>query len=257
MSKCFLLITANRNETNALLSDKQFFNYTSIKSKDPHDVTTYNTGKFGQYEVIHFELQDQGAVKSDASVLSVDAAIREFKPDAVILLGTAFGKDDEQTEEPRQHIGDVLVSNMIADYESGKIKSGKLQQNGARPESGRVLISAFREGEKDWHHICRGQKAKVYFGLILSGDKVVDDPDFKKALFKDHPRAIGGEMEGRGAYAACRRNELTEWIVIKAICDWGDGTKSEDKEQRQKDASESAVSILKHVFSKTDSFEKL
>lgn len=256
MSKRFLFVTANQNETDALLSDKEFFNYTSRKSEDPVDITTYNVGKFGQHEVIHFELQSQGSVKSDASILSVDTAIREFAPDAVILLGIAFGKHDDQTEEPRQHIGDVLVSTMIADYESGKLKKNSLEQDGARPESGRVLLSAFRAGHRSWNHTCNGQKAKVYFGLLLSGDKVVDDKDFKNTLFECFPRAIGGEMEGRGAYSACRRHTLNEWIVVKSICDWADGTKSVEKEQRQKDAAKSVVSLLKHIFSK-DSFEKL
>lgn len=258
MSKLFLFITANENETEALLSDKQFFNYESQQSPDPHDTSTYNVGTFGKYDVVHFELNCQGSVKSDAAALSINSAIREYKPDAVILLGIAFGKEYEDTEEPReQHIGDVLISDTIADYESGKIKGGVIQSDGPIPQSGRFLIGAFKEGRKDWNHICQGNKANAIFGLVLSGDKVVDDRNFKKNLFESYPRAIGGEMEGRGAYYACRRNSIEEWIVVKAICDWADGNKSENKEQRQKDAAESVVSLLKHIFNKENIFDKV
>lgn len=49
--------------------------------------------------------------------------------------------------------------------------------------------------------------------MILSGDKVVDDRKFKEKLLKNYPRAIGGEMEGRGAYSTCRNRNINEWIL--------------------------------------------
>ena len=41
-------------------------------------------------------------------------------------------------------------------------------------------------------------------------------------------------MEGTGVYAAAYRNKV-DWILVKAICDWADGNKDQEKEVRQKE----------------------
>lgn len=255
MNKRFLFITANRYETEALLKDEVFYVYKEVRSPISTDTTFYNIGKFGCYEVVHFELIDQGTVKSDAAILSIYEAIEAWQPDAVILVGIAFGKDDEK-HNLNQYIGDVLVSKMVADYESGKIKSGNLQSDGFISESGRHLISVFQHYSKSWEYFIKNRKAEVIMGLLLSGDKVVDDETFKVSLFEKFPRAIGGEMEGRGFYSACRRKGIEEWIIVKAICDWGTN-KQIDKEYNQIQAAESAVNYLKYIFSKPEAFDKL
>lgn len=252
----FLLVTANENETSALTKDSAF-KCREERSGDPRDATFYNVGTYGEYDIVHFELPDQGSVGADSSQLTINTAINEFKPDAVILVGVAFGKDNDTDQNRSQEIGTVLISEKVADYESGKIKENQLQSDGAVPESGRQLLSAFKHYANKWEHIVDGKKVGCEFGLLLSGDKVVDDPDFKKDLFERYPRAIGGEMEGRGAYAVCRRNGIEEWIIVKAICDWGDGNKSVDKQHRQVVAAESAVSFLNFLFTDPKSFEKI
>lgn len=251
-----LLVTANENETNALLNDKTF-TYEDDRSADPNDTTYYRVGTYGHYDVVHFELNAQGSVNSESAILAVYTAIREYGPDAVILVGIAFGKGSDNEKDSGQKIGTVLISEKVADYESGKIKDQKIQSDGAIPEAGPQLLSAFKHYSKTWDCEIENVKMNCEFGMMLSGDKCVDDPEFKKILFSRYPRAIGGEMEGRGAYAACRRNNINEWIIIKAICDWGDGSKSEDKEHRQKIAAESAVSLLHHLFNNRQSFEKI
>lgn len=258
MAKRFLFVTANENETRALLEDTTFFHYTrNQRSTSPDDDSFYNVGTFGKYEVIHFELQDQGSILSGASQTSIYLAIDFWQPDAVILVGISFGKDNEQKPEPRQHIGDVLISKMMQDYESGKVKGGTTQSDGPKPEAGRTLVSVFQHYAKSWRYPINGRQAKCEFGLLLSGDKVVDDVEFKRALFTAYPRAIGGEMEGRGAYSACRTKRLSEWIIIKAICDWGENKENPNKEEDQLTAARSAVALLKCIFSEEAAFDKL
>ncbi|WP_343246851.1 hypothetical protein [Diplocloster hominis] len=250
-----LLVTANENETKALLNDTDF-TYKTDRSDDPNDAAFYNIGKYGHYDIVHFELTDQGSVGSDASQLAIVSAINSFHPDAVILVGIAFGK--EFRDSPKgQKIGDVLISEKVADYESGKMKEGKVLSDGFVAESGRQLLSAFKYYAKTWKFDINGRKANYEFGIILSGDKVVDDRNFKEKLIERYPRAIGGEMEGRGAYGACRNRNIHEWIIVKAICDWADGTKSENKNQNQMIAAESAVSFLNHIFTSPEAFEKI
>lgn len=253
---CLLIVTANENETKALLDDKDF-RYKTERSNDPNDVNFYNIGTYGYYNVVHFELIDQGSVGSDSAQLSIATAIDVFHPAAVILVGIAFGKEFYDNFDKEQQIGDVLVSDLVADYVSGKIKDGELQSDGLIAKSGRQLFATFKFYSKTWKHKVNGKLANCKFGLILSGDYVIDDKSFKEKLFKRYPRAIGGEMEGRGAYNACRNRGISEWIIIKAICDWADGKKSENKQRNQIIAAKSAISLLNHVLTSKDSLKKL
>jgi nucleoside phosphorylase len=61
------------------------------------------------------------------------------------------------------------------------------------------------------------------------------------------PEAIGGDMESWGVYAACHESKV-EWIVLKAICDWADGNKSENKRQNQQMAAKNAAEFLFHIL---------
>lgn len=256
--KLFLFVTANENESNALFEDSDFFKYEVKHSSNLDDVNFYNVGKFGEYHVVHFELQEQGSARADSSFISIYDAINEFRPDAVLLIGVAFGKDYGSDAPEEQRIGDVLISKTVVDYESGKIKNGMFASDGVIAQSGRALLSVFSNKHKSWRHLlATNRQARCYFGQVLSGDKVVDNKEFKEALLQRYPRAIGGEMEGRGAYGACRRKGLSEWIIIKSICDWGDGTKNTDKQVNQVCAARSTVSLLKHVFSDIKSFDVL
>lgn len=50
-------------------------------------------------------------------------------------------------------------------------------------------------------------------------------------------------MEGSGVFTACHDGGA-EWLVVKAICDWGDGNKGDDKATRQKLAAENAATLV-------------
>ena len=252
-----LIITANENETNALLNDQNFSYKENQRSDISYDSSFYNIGKYGYYNVVHLELNTQGSVGSNASQLSIATAIDAFHPKAVILVGIAFGKDFSDDKYKSQKIGDVLISKSVVDYECGKVKDQKLQSDGFNVESGRELFSVFKKYSQSWKYKIKNEQVRCEFGQILSGDKVVDDKEFKKALLQCYPRAIGGEMEGRGAYSACRSRDIYEWIIIKSICDWADGTKAKNKNENQIIASKSAVSLLNHVFTNKDSLKKI
>jgi len=51
-------------------------------------------------------------------------------------------------------------------------------------------------------------------------------------------------MEGAGFASAAERRKC-DWIVIKAICDWGDGVK---EKEHQAFAAAASVSLATHVF---------
>lgn len=104
---------------------------------------------------------------------------------------------------------------------------------------------------KDNWQCVNGELGTSFFGSILSGEKLIDNNSYKNLLFKQFPNAIGGEMEGYGIYSACANQNLSEWIIIKGICDWADGNKNKNKDENQRIAVESAVSFCKSVFSES------
>lgn len=168
--------------------------------------------------------------------------LRFWKPSVLIMVGIAFGRSPEQ-----QKIGDVLVSERIIAYEPERVGSESTIQRGQQFLPGVRLYNSFRNADVDWcFRDPNGVNCTPHFGPILSGEKLIDNPDFKSGLFEKHPNAIGGEMEGVGV-AACAEREKCEWIVVKAICDWANGEKTNNHHGF---AAASAVSFVQHVLSK-------
>ena len=79
--------------------------------------------------------------------------------------------------------------------------------------------------------------------MILSGEKLIDNIDYRDQLLKLDNEAVGGEMEGAGLYVSSHDHKV-DWIVIKAICDWADGNKKKNKTRRQKKAAKNAAEFL-------------
>ena len=63
----------------------------------------------------------------------------------------------------------------------------------------------------------------VHIGSILTGSKLINNYEFRSQLLRDFAdsKPIGGEMEAQGIYSISRFHGISEWIIIKAICDWG------------------------------------
>jgi hypothetical protein len=54
-------------------------------------------------------------------------------------------------------------------------------------------------------------------------------------------------MEGAGLYVACLAAKK-DWILVKAVCDWADGNKCEDKTERQLKAARNAAHFVWHAL---------
>ena len=156
------------------------------------------------------------------------------------MVGIAFGRDSE-----RQKIGDVLISERIIAYEPERVGSESTIPRGQQFLPGIRLYNSFRNADIDWSfRDPKGLPCALHFGPILSGEKLIDNPDFKSGLFEKHPNAIGGEMEGVGV-TSCAEREKHEWILVKAICDWADGDKTDNHHGF---AAASAVGFVQHVL---------
>ena len=159
------------------------------------------------------------------------------------MVGIAFGKDSS-----KQAIGSVLISDRIINVEPEPI--GKTNENrGNEALAGVVLLNRFRN-VIGWSFTApNGRQCGFQIGPLLSSEKLVDNSEFKGKLFERYPNAIGGEMEGAGVAAAADRKRC-EWIVVKSICDWGDGNKTK---HHQEFAAACPVSVVEHVLNQPGS----
>lgn len=180
-----------------------------------------------------------GAGGSGGTALSVSDALRDRRPAMVISVGIAFALSD------KQKIGEVLVSERVVNYEAQRVGEDLFGgtvtiHRGGKHDASPRLISHFRDSRLD------EQGLAIRVGEILSGDKLVDNLEFRNQLKKSFPDAIGGEMEASAVQAACDR-ERVDWVIVKAVCDHGHD-KGKNKRHRQQIASEAASAAVLHVL---------
>ncbi len=205
--------------------------------------TYHDFGNIGGALVLGRQIQ-MGSITRGGSATSITVACMEKNPRYIILVGVAFGM-----EPKKQGIGDILVSEKLSLYEVRKIgkKNGKDFEiiRGDTTSAPEGILGRFKalSGKDYW------EGAPVRFELLLSGEKLIDNPDFKKKLQKEYPEAAGGEMEAAGAYAAAELFKK-DWIVVKGVCDYADGDKGKNKKQRQKKAAANAAQLVFHVLEK-------
>lgn len=210
-------------------------------------LVTYRVGLLGRYKVAHVECT-QGAIARQGSTLTIGSAITEARPKAILILGIAFGVNPR-----KQRLGDVLVASSIVPYELERKGVVITERRGEQLICGPTLLERFRTRTADWRLLCGLENVNVQQGLVLSGEKLIDNKVFRDQLVAKFEGALGGEMEGAGAYAAAER-EGVEVILVKSICDWADGHKSD---RAQPFAAYSAVHLAHHVLSRRDSLGSL
>jgi nucleoside phosphorylase len=202
------------------------------------DNTYFDLGVHGNARVYMVQ-SEMGSGGLAGTQETVAAGIERLRATYVVMVGIAFGTDPKT-----QAIGDILVSRQLMLYEPQRVGTdGFIQKRllrGDRPHASVRLVDRFVSGIKDWN----GQK--VHVGLVLSGEKLVDNLAFLQQLLEIEPEAIGGDMEGAGLYAAAQRRD-TEWVLVKAICDWANN-KGENKGERQKLAARNAAQFALHVI---------
>jgi WD40 repeat protein/nucleoside phosphorylase len=232
-----VLMTFNEHEHAAVL--KTFRNKTP--NTETRDGITYNRlGIYGDMDVIHV-ISEAGSGGLGAAQQRTNQAIRAWKPKAVIAVGIAFGMDEQ-----KQAIGNVLISTQLRQYELSRANAdSSLTPRASSPDASPCLLNRIRTVDTNAKASNLLDWPKVEFGQILSGEKLVDNLDYRNSLKSQFgPEAIGGEMEGTGLYVAAQA-ERTDWIVVKAICDWADGNKAQDKEKRQTLAAGNAAKVVK------------
>lgn len=147
--------------------------------------TYYDLGTVNQTRV-WLVRSEPGSGSLGAAQQTVQKGIEALSPDAVIMAGVAFGVNEE-----KQSIGDVLVSKQLMSYEPQRVGEEVIPR-GVRADCSPWLLNRARDAELNW------TKSTVRVGLVLSGEKLVDDLPFRKQLVSIEREAVGGEMEGAG-----------------------------------------------------------
>jgi len=234
-----LIVTVTKVESRALI---QSFEQTTGHKAMPQSIGDriyFNLGIVNDARVFLTQ-SEMGSGGLDASLLTVRKGIEALLPTAVIMVGIAFG-----VNEQKQAIGDILVTEQLRLYDLQRVGSQDGQYEiilrSDKPHASGWLINHFKSADLLW------EGAKVRFGVVLTGEKLVDNIDFRDQLRSFEPEAIGGEMEGAGLYVACQDKKV-DWILIKAICDWADGNKAQDKDLRQQTAAQNAAEFVLYAL---------
>ena len=227
-----LLLTFNDHETRKLWAEFG----TTRQEVSRGGETYYELGEVGGFRVIHLHSR-QGPQEAQ---LSAAQAISHWDPELLLAVGIAFG-----VNEKKQHIGDVLVSTDVLDYEPARVEpDGTFTRRGKPRETSRELsdrvknLDLQRGGQPGW--------PTIHMGTIVSGAKLVDNEEYRDTLTALQGDVIGGEMEGAGILAACAGNDV-DMTVVKAICDWGTEKNNPSKEEDQKKAARNAA-IVAHAI---------
>lgn len=212
--------------------------------KGVNNSETYYVGNFGVFNTVITKCQ-MGTTGAGSATLASEEGLRFWQPNFTFMVGIAFGKDFS-----KQHVGQVLIANSVIPYESQRV-GGRSISRGVPLPSDPVLLNRF-EHSYDWKFVLpNGEECKKEVGPLLSGEKLVDNLEYKNSLFAMHPNAIGGEMEGVGFYATAHRKRIP-CILLKSICDWADGQKHK---KYQPLAAATASSLLFHILSRKNVFD--
>ncbi len=228
-----ILLTVNDHETDALLDA-----FPTEGHETRGKVTYTLLGDMAGLRLVH-TISEMGSGSVGAAQQRSREAIEHWSPVALVAVGIAFGMD-----ETRQSIGDVLVATQVQDYELSRLNDdGTLTPRGDRPHSSDTLTNRLRQtdttrrrAEPDW--------PKVRFGLLLSGQKLVDNVDYRNSLRAQFGGTIGGEMEAQGVYVSATADKV-DWAIVKGICDWGHAKNNAEKDAWQKTAARNAVRVVK------------
>ncbi len=232
-----LIVTATKVESKYVLSTFRQAEKFTAQPRDIDNRIFFDLGAINGVRV--FLVQSEiGAGGLGASLQTVQKGIEALSPSAVIMTGIAFGIDENS-----QHIGDILIAQQIRPYEPQRVGTPPNQRErilrGDKPHVSPWLLNRMKMADLSW------EGPRVQFGVILTGEKLIDNQIFRDSLLEYEPEAIGGEMEGAGLYAACQDKKV-DWILVKAICDWANGNKTQDKENRQILAAKSAADFVLH-----------
>ncbi|WP_438346188.1 phosphorylase family protein [Methylorubrum populi] len=184
-----------------------------------------------------------GSSGTHGSARVSELAIRQISPAVVFSVGICFGVD-----EKKQKLGDVVVSEYVCAYERGKYNEGTYEWRGDKVPSWPDAVSYARQ------YSFTEIDARMIVGSVLSGDKLVNDAEFRSVLKEVDSQAVAGEMEAAGLAQSCGVLKVP-FSMIKGICDFAVGKDDTAQELAARNAFRFAFDTI-DAFASADVFDR-
>lgn len=229
----FILVTAVDIEYRAVMgqatstrSDKKFLKVI-VKDRSANFIL----GNYGECRVAIIQT-GTGPDKAEKILKSVQKVV---KAEYVIAIGVCFGAKKSKT-----NIGDIIIAESIIDTTEKRHEGNKTIVIPETYRCGENLFNMFRH---DKSIETKGKSVIIHCGSLSSEKTLYRSAEEKEEILGQVPKALGGEMEANGIRKAADESETKfEWIVIKAIVDWGDEAKD------KKSQPFGAVSCARYVL---------
>ena len=234
-----LLITANDNEYNAVIKflEPRESKRTLLKCDHPISVgflkrkAHYIFGRFGMCKVAVHYLSDQGPAAAQSAIMIANLCFKKL--DAIFAVGVTCGVKD------KTKLLDVILAEKVSFYTNARLSTedGQLEIESRSPRgliTSQNYRSKFKMTLPKWSkHNSVIMKRLVdeptmHFKNILSGNYLIDNEDAQKTLLRKFtPDAYGIETESAGLFYEYG-NHNVQLMVVKAVCDYGDGSKKKE-----------------------------
>jgi adenosylhomocysteine nucleosidase len=197
----------------------------------------------GLYSFIHGILNELPVVLLQSGIGKVNAAIgttlliEAFNPSMIINTGSAGGI------EPSLAIGDIIIAQQILHHDVDTTAFGYAK--GQIPKmptffepDPKLLETALGMGD-------RIDDARIFVGLIASGDSFMHDKRKLNALRKDHPGLLAVEMESAAIAQTCYQLTLP-YLILRSISDLANrGSAKDFKTNIHLASANSAAAVLR------------
>jgi nucleoside phosphorylase len=197
----------------------------------------YDLGSVLGNDLVLAQAGEQGTASATAMLMTAIDAIEQCRPDYVVATGICFGLRPDEG----QHAGDIIVARRVHNLDHVKETDDPDHPTiyrGVNVGCSSFLLDRFQAGQATW------SGARVHVGTVLTSSRLVNSEQFVRRLRQDFPDAIAGEMEGVAVHEAATRGVKPDWILVKAISDWGfDKTSG-----RQALAAANAAEFVTHVI---------
>lgn len=210
-----------------------------------------------------------GEARSLPCAIACGRFFRIYDVGTCLLIGIAAGL------KGKTRLGDVVVSEMVLDYEGQRMDpTGPKKRPFPYVPELRIRrdFQYFIKANREWQNkfsacfkklkkqkalvvnLTKVWKPKCDTGVILAGEKLLDDGSLPEMREEYHDKVRAAEMEGSGFARACEEDGI-QWLVFRGISDFGEDTSSRVR-QRWKltsalSAATAAVSFLKYAFKKS------
>jgi nucleoside phosphorylase len=219
------IVVAVKDELLAI--KKQFDSWTRIDD----DRSVYTFHKSETENGITIIVAESGMGPKDAINLTKDI-IELFSPSIIFLVGIAGGIGETIK------LGDVVIANLIVDYENAKIKGENTVFRWYAYNTDTFISNRIKNfPDEEWiNNISSPPPSGLqnptitkHLGIVMSGNKVISSKEYAENLLSVWDLALAVEMESVGVANAINQSvHKPRFAVIKSISDYADPSKNDD-----------------------------